>query len=324
MPVDSPRIQFVRRRTQPTSLPRRGATLGGIVADGPLEVVFSERAGEPGAATVVFLHNGGANRRIWDAVIARIDPSLRVLALDFPGYGESDAPISGFRRSDYARVLEQFLDEQVADQAPVLVGNCMGSAFAWTVSIANPDRVGALVLINPLTEATARRGPWGWLLPIPKRFDLGRIAGWIRLPWLTTVVTLVPQLGLTGLRRGLWWNPELTKQWRDAGRMRPIASLFHDIGGYGELDRFERPDQWPWTAMVWGTANWGLSPRAGAGLAAGLKSDVDLKLRGAGHLAMLEEPERIAEVVRQAVRMRTNSVPRGGRTAARRTSRRVG
>lgn len=302
MSVDSPGIQFVRRRTKPASLPRKGATLGRFVADRPLEVVFDEHPGHQGAPTVVFLHNGGANRSIWDAVIARLDPSWRVLALDFPGYGDSDAPVSGFRRADYARVLESFLDEQVSDPAPVLVGNCMGSAFAWTVAIANPDRIGALVLINPLTEATASRGPWGWLLPIPKRLDLGRFAGWLRLPWLTTVVTLIPQFGLTGLRRGLWWNPELTKQWRDAGRVRPIASLFHDIGGYAELDRFERPGQWPWTAMVWGTANWGLSPRAGANLAAGLKPDMDVKLRGAGHLAMLEEPERIAEVVGQAVR----------------------
>ncbi|AUN41856.1 hypothetical protein ASU32_19140 [Tsukamurella tyrosinosolvens] len=253
---------------------------------------------------MVFLHNGGAHRGIWKPVIARMDPAWRVLAVDFPGYGDSDAPVSGFRRADYARVLELFLGTQVDDPAPVLVGNCMGSAFAWTVAIANPDRIGALVLINPLTEATARRGPWGWLLPIPKRFDLGRLAGWVRLPWLTTVVTLIPQLGLTGLRRGLWWNPELTRQWRDTGRVRPIASLFHDIGGYAALDRFERPTRWPWTAMVWGTANWGLSPRAGADLATGLKPDMDVKLRGAGHLAMLEEPERITEVIRQAVRMR--------------------
>lgn len=302
-----PVVNFVKARTAPVMLPRSGPTVGEPVPDAPIEVVFEERAGAPGAATVVFLHNGGANRTIWDPVVANLDPALRVLSLDFPGYGESDVPASGFRRQDYVRVLEKFLDEQVGDEAPVLVGNCMGSAFAWTATMDRPERVGALVLVNPLTKATARGGPWGWLLPIPKRIDLGRFAGWLRLPSALSAIALIPQFGWTGLRRGMWWNAKLSGQWRDAGRMRPIASLFHDIDSYRELDEFTRPARWPWTAMVWGTANWGLSPKAGAKLATGLRPDLDVKLRGAGHLAMLEEPGQIADVVTTAISMRAST-----------------
>jgi pimeloyl-ACP methyl ester carboxylesterase len=285
-------------------MPRRGATLGPLSSDiDELVVKYVDRpASDPHAPTVVFLHNGGGSRKIWEATMNQVQGDVRLLALDWPGYGESDSPVSGFRRADYTAALEQFMEHIVKDRSAILVGHCMGSAFAWSLTIRQPDMVGALVLINPLTEQTAKRGTWGVLTPIAKRFDLGRFAGWLVLPRMLNPIVIAGQLGTTGLRRGLWWSQRhLAAQWGDRGRVRGIASLFHDMSSYAELDQFSRPQQWPWTAMVWGTANWSLSPRAGRRLASGLRPDLNVRLRGAGHLAMLEEPEQIANIVGQAI-----------------------
>ncbi|GAB19772.1 putative hydrolase [Gordonia effusa NBRC 100432] len=300
-----PAVVFVEHsRRESPRLPKLGPTTGGLSASADVVVRVAERGASKSdaASTVVFLHNGGANREIWEPVIDRLGPSIRALSIDLPGYGESDAPSSGFRRSDYADVIEQFLDHYVDDPSVVLVGNCMGSAFAWTVADRRPDRIGALVLINPLTKQTARRSVAGRLLPIPVAIDLGRVVGWLRLPGPLSTLALVPQFGFTGLRRRLWWrHRKLATQWRDSGRVRPVASLFHDIDSYTELDMFRRPEYWPWTAMVWGAANWALSPKAGARLADGLRPDRNIRLRGAGHLAMLEEPDKVAGIVECAV-----------------------
>ncbi|WOC14284.1 hypothetical protein MP11Mi_33990 [Gordonia sp. MP11Mi] len=177
----------------------------------------------------------------------------------------------------------------------------MGAAFSWTVSMRDPRRIAALVLLNPLTEQTARRGTWGRLVPLAYTFDLGRFLGALKVPRAFGWISLVPQLGTTGLRKGQWRNREISGQWSDAGRFRPLLALFHDIRSYRELDNFQRPAAWPWTAMVWGRANWALSPRAGARLAAGLQPERNIVLPGAGHLAMLESPREIAQVVAEAI-----------------------
>ncbi|WP_162526109.1 MULTISPECIES: alpha/beta fold hydrolase [unclassified Mycobacteroides] len=297
-------IRFVDLRADQPDLPKWGRAAGAPQPrDTPLVVSVSDRrTPRPSDPTVVFLHNGGSNRLVWNAVIELLPPNIRTVAVDLPGYGESDAPRSGFRRIDYTDILEALLDERVPDDNKViLVGNCMGAAFSWTLTMRRPDRIGALVLVNPLTEQTARRGTWGRLVPLAYRFDLGRLLGPLKLPRFLGWLSLVPQLGIIGMRRSAWRNREISKQWSDSGRLRPILALFHDIRGYSELDQFQRPAVWPWTAMIWGSANWALSPRAGAGLATGLRPERNVVLAGAGHLAMLESPSEIAQVVSEAI-----------------------
>jgi len=44
------------------------------------------------APTVVFLHGFGASLDFWHNTIPALADTLRVVALDFPGFGHSDSP----------------------------------------------------------------------------------------------------------------------------------------------------------------------------------------------------------------------------------------
>lgn len=305
------RIEFVPAKSATARLRRLpvGPVAGPPLPGEKIAVVYEERSGAEKTHPIVFLHNGGTNRSIWDPVIGVLDGEHRTFALDLPGYGQSDVPDHGYRRCDYADVIEQFLDE-VVGQPAIVVGNCMGAAFGWTVTQRRPDRVAALGLINPLTYQTARRGLWGSLLPLSHRWDLGRLAGRVALPGALSLLTLVPQFGSNGVRAGLWRDRALAKQWSDWGRPRALAGLFYDIESYNELDDFVRPAEgWPWTFMAWGGSNRALSPRAGQRLAAGLRPDRSTVIAGAGHLAMLEEPANIASLIREASSMADSQAP---------------
>ena len=51
---------------------------------------------------VVFLHGWGANAAIYRSIINLLTPHYRVIAPDFPGFGESDEPSFAYDAKDYA------------------------------------------------------------------------------------------------------------------------------------------------------------------------------------------------------------------------------
>lgn len=99
---------------------------------------------------VVLLHANPGDSRDFDAVIPALSKRHRVLALDWPGYGESAPPkvpesvdVSFFRR-----VLREFLDALALPPA-VFIGNSLGGNAAAHLAADAPERVRALVLVAP-------------------------------------------------------------------------------------------------------------------------------------------------------------------------------
>jgi pimeloyl-ACP methyl ester carboxylesterase len=105
------------------------------------------RAGH-GDTTLVFLHGFGESLMAWRLLLDRFTGQYRVLAIDLPGHGMSDAPAG---RYDYPAMVERMtrLVDQETRGPVVLVGHSMGGQIAAGVALARPERVKALVLIAP-------------------------------------------------------------------------------------------------------------------------------------------------------------------------------
>jgi non-heme chloroperoxidase len=91
--------------------------------------------------------------------LAALSESLRCLALDFRGHGQSDRPTHGYRVSRLARDCLDFLDHLGLDDA-VLLGHSAGCVVIWSfIDLFGQDRVRALVLCDePITFL--RRPGW--------------------------------------------------------------------------------------------------------------------------------------------------------------------
>lgn len=96
--------------------------------------------GEP----LVLIHGLAASRAIWHHVA----PSLpgRVIALDVPGFGQSEAVGAGFDLEDVSRAI---WDGLPTDEPVTLVGHSMGGAIAIAAAGRRPERVARLVLCAP-------------------------------------------------------------------------------------------------------------------------------------------------------------------------------
>ena len=110
-------------------------------------------AGDPGAATVVLLHGGGAGADSvtnWHATIPALAQDFHVLAMDLFGFGGNDKPVlgeNGYSQPARNRHLKSFLDKLDLPRAS-LVGNSMGGATALGLAMTHPERVDRLVLMG--------------------------------------------------------------------------------------------------------------------------------------------------------------------------------
>ncbi len=273
-------------------------TTSNFLHDGHRLVYTRSGQGSP----VLFLHNGGTTKEIWTRQVADLQDRYEVICLDHLGFGESDMPDSGYRIDDYVEALSAFIDHLGVGRVSV-VGNCMGSAMALLLADRRPEVFDAVIAINPLTERTARRGVLGLLVPVAVHLPRLSRAVTRRLwvpTWLTRLVPVL-QYGPRGWRRGtLTQFPGAQAAgaiWNTPGRLHSMAELFGDIAGLGEVDRLEPGPDFPPLAVVWGSANLGLSPRAGRKLNRTLRPARAEFLPRCGHLPMMENPEAVSAII---------------------------
>jgi pimeloyl-ACP methyl ester carboxylesterase len=122
--------------------------------------------------TVLCLHGLGGTKASFLPTVAALADSYRVVALDLPGFGESDKPIGApYNAAWFARAAVEALDALGVQRAH-LVGNSMGGRVAIETGLTHGDRVDGLALLSPALA-------------------------WLRdRRWLTLVRLVRPELGL--------------------------------------------------------------------------------------------------------------------------------
>lgn len=97
---------------------------------------------------ILCLHAIGHGASDFARLRAEFADRYRVIALDWPSHGRSEADHGPASARRYATLLAKFMDAACIDRA-VLVGNSIGGAAALQYAHSNPDRVCGLVLENP-------------------------------------------------------------------------------------------------------------------------------------------------------------------------------
>jgi pimeloyl-ACP methyl ester carboxylesterase len=95
---------------------------------------------------VLFVHGLSGCWKNWLENIPRFARDHRVIAVDLPGFGESEMPAEKISISAYADTLDTLMDELDIASARI-VGNSMGGFVGAELAIRHPARVERLVLV---------------------------------------------------------------------------------------------------------------------------------------------------------------------------------
>jgi pimeloyl-ACP methyl ester carboxylesterase len=104
--------------------------------------------GEP---TVILVHGWTCNEEVWSEQVPALAQHYRVVTLDLPGHGKSDAPPDGkFSIDLFARSVEAVRAEVGAERI-VVVGHSMGGPVAIRYAQIHPEHTAGLVLVDGVT-----------------------------------------------------------------------------------------------------------------------------------------------------------------------------
>jgi abhydrolase domain-containing protein 6 len=242
----------------------------------------------------VVLHGLGASWQAWRAVGGRLAPSLRIVAVDLPGFGRSPQLAGGrFPLPEVAERLGETLDE-LGIGGHVVAGHSMGGGVAIVHALARPKDVRAIALLAPaglIATGDVRRT---WRLPLVHRAtrEVTRL-----------VAPLLPRSQALQRRAfaGLVADPLAL----DAQTMLELAAgslAGRSTGAAGtaivhaglrdRIDRLTIP-----ALVVFGEDDRVIDPSGGPRLAAALPSAELLMLPHTGHLPMIERPDEVAAAI---------------------------
>jgi pimeloyl-ACP methyl ester carboxylesterase len=145
-------------------------------------------AGTGPAALAV--HGLGGTKGSFLPTVAALADRFRIIAVDLPGFGDSDKPIGApYHARFFADAVVDLLNALALERAH-LIGNSLGGRVALEVGLRYPSRVGRLALLAP-SLAWQRERPWLGLLRLT-RPELGLVQ--VTPRWLVEAIVhrLIP------------------------------------------------------------------------------------------------------------------------------------
>ncbi len=105
--------------------------------------------GNPDGSPVVMLHGWPESSHCWEGVAAHLDASLRVIAPDLRGLGDSERTmdVKAYQKVELAKDIIEVLDAIGVDTF-LLVGHDWGGIVAQEIALLVPQRVKRLVIMN--------------------------------------------------------------------------------------------------------------------------------------------------------------------------------
>ncbi|MYR36961.1 alpha/beta fold hydrolase [Streptomyces sp. CFMR 7] len=310
--TELPGAQAVAAAAAPTVSAVRvaeGERLRSVALPGLTLTVRSRPADRTGRPPALFVHGLGGSSQNWSALMPLLADVVDPEAVDLPGFGDSPPPDDGnYSVTGHARAVIRLLDS--GERGPVhLFGNSLGGAVATRVAAVRPDLVRTLTLISPaLPEWRVQRSaaPTAFLaVPGVAPLFARLTKDWTAEQRTRGVMALcygdparVSDEGFRNAVAEMERRLELPYFWDAMARSaRGIVDAYTLGGQHGlwrQAERVLAPTQ-----LVYGGRDRLVSYRMARRASAAFRDARLLTLPDAGHVAMMEYPETVAQAFRE-------------------------
>lgn len=260
--------------------------------------IFYREAGPQGAPVILLLHGFPTSSNMFRNLIPRLAGSFRVVAPDYPGYGQSSMPVHStfeYTFENYANMMNGFV-ESIGLTAYSMYVMDYGAPVGYRLALLHPERIQSLIVQNGNAYEEGLLEFWDpikkyWADPTPEnRAALHFLVDAKSTRWQyengapdTSLVDpttwLVDQVGLD--RPG---NRDI--------QMDLFFSYGTNVPLYPEFQAFFRKFQPP-TLIVWGKNDF-IFPAAGAPPYKRDLKNVETHMLDTGHFALETHGEEIA------------------------------
>lgn len=268
--------------------------------------IFYREAGPADAPTVLLLHGFPSSSRMFDALMRLLADRYHLVAPDYPGFGNSDAPAPekfAYTFDAIADVLGAFTDALHLDRYTLYLQD-YGGPIGYRLAVAHPERVTALIIQN----AIAHEDGLGRLQAQRKGFWADRAANEDKYRAGLASVERARVRHIGSSPHPERYDPDL---WKDEaaflarpGEANIQSDLFYDFRN--NLAAFPAWQSWlrarqPPTLIVWGRHD----PVFDIAEVAALRRDLpkaEAHVLDAGHFALDESTDQIARLMRGFLR----------------------
>ena len=116
--------------------------------------IFYREAGQKDAPAVLLLHGFPSSSRMYEPLMPFLAPEFRVIAPDYPGFGNSEAPSPesyAYTFDNIARSIELFTDALKLDRYVLFMAD-YGGPVGFRLAMARPDKVKGIVIQNAVAH----------------------------------------------------------------------------------------------------------------------------------------------------------------------------
>jgi pimeloyl-ACP methyl ester carboxylesterase len=264
--------------------------------------VFYREAGPAGAPTLLLLHGYPSSSRMFDTLIPLLADRYHIVAPDYPGFGQSDAPspASFAYTFDHLAEVVTKLTDILGLKNYALYMQDYGGPVGFRLALAHPERVRAIVVQNAVAYEEGLGPAW----EIRRQYWKDRAAYEAKvIPGFTSLA------GARDRHIGSSPHPERYNPdtWTDEyallsrpGQSKIQADLFYDyqtnVAAYPKWQAWLRQYKPP-LLVVWGRYD----PSFAVAGAEAFKRDVpdaQVHILDAGHFALDEKVDEIAALMR--------------------------
>lgn len=267
--------------------------------------IFYREAGPPDAPVLLLLHGFPSSSFMFRDLMPRLADRWRVVAPDYPGFGDSDFPPPGeyeYSFAGLARTMDRFTTALGLTRYALYIQD-YGAPLGLRLALAHPERVSALIVQNGNAYEEGLSDAWDPLKAYwrtPSRENREQLRGWLTAEGIRQqYLAGVPASDLPRFSPDTW-----TLDWARLARPGNIdvqIGLFGDyranVALYPQFQEFLRTRRPP-TLVVWGRYDPFFTA---AGARAYLRDvpDAELHLLDAGHFALESRGAQIAALMRE-------------------------